>query len=428
MNKKITTLIFCSLLASLPGWAVAEEGHDHNDKHEPAHEQHAEEQSHDHASNEMGHDKEAMLDDFAGIDFEEENHEGHTDEKDSHDDHGEEATDVELNETQRRIVGIETMVVKQQTLGEAVTAPGEVVLNAYRTTKVTPRIPAQVMKRLVRLGDHVKKGEPLVTLSSVEMAEAQGALLETNIELSRVKRLGRKVVSERRFTSAQIAYQQAYAKVRAYGMTIAQIKSLLKQGDATKATGEFALLSFQNGTVISDEFIVGELIEPGTVLFEISDESLLWVEARLTPEAAANIAIGAAAKINVGGRWLTGTVAQASHILDAITRTLAMHVEVANPDDQIHPGEFVSVVIEGNRKQSGIVVPVEAVLRSADGDWQLFVESAPGRFEPKEVEVLHTVGDRMLIQGIAEGTTIVSKGAFFVQSEMAKGGFDPHNH
>ena len=51
-----------------------------------------------------------------------------------------------------------------------------------------------------------------------------------------------------------------------------------------------------------------------------------------------------------------------------------------------------------------------------------------GRFEPKEIDVLTTVGDQMLIQGIAEGTTVVGKGAFFVQSEMAKGGFDPHNH
>ncbi|VAX11495.1 Probable Co/Zn/Cd efflux system membrane fusion protein [hydrothermal vent metagenome] len=430
MHKRILSTVFCALLFTLPGWIGAAEDH-----------------GHDHADHDMDHDKEAELDDFSGIEFEEDEHEGehahdekedgHGDEDDGHGDHGdhgdhgthgEEASDAELNDTQRRMAGIETTVVKRQLLGEAVTAPGEVVLNAYRTTKVTPRIPAQVMKRLVRLGDQVKKGQPLVLLTSVEMAEAQGALLETNIELNRVKKLGRKVVSEKRFTSAQIIYQQAYAKVRAYGMTTVQIKRLLKHGDATKATGEFALLSFQDGTVISDKFIVGELIEPGTVLFEISDESLLWVEARLTPEAATNIAIGAAAKINVGGRWLTGKVAQASHILDEITRTLAMHVEVANPDDQIHPGEFVSVVIESNRKQSGIVVPVEAVLRSADGDWELFVESAPGRFEPKEVEVLRTVGDRMLIQGIAEGTTIVSKGAFFVQSEMAKGGFDPHNH
>ncbi len=430
MNKKITTLILCGLLVSLSGWTAAGEGHEHNGTDEPAQGEHSEEQD---------HDKVAELDDFSDIDFEEDEH-GHDekgDDHNGHDDHeghgghgghGEVATDAELNDTQRRMAGIETMVLRRQQLGEALTAPGEVVLNAYRTTRITPRIPAQVMKRLVRLGDHVKKGEPLVMLSSVEMAEAQGALLEADIELRRVKKLGRKVVSERRFTSAQIAYQQAYAKVRAYGMTISQIKRLLKQGDASKATGEFALLSFQDGTVINDTFVEGELIEPGRVLFEISDESLLWVEARLTPETASNIAIGAEAKVKVGERWLPGKVVQARHTLDPVTRTLAMHVEVANPDDQIHPGEFVSVVIEGNRKQSGIVVPVEAVLRSADGDWQLFVESAPGRFEPKEIEVLRTVGDRMLIQGIAEGTTIVSKGAFFVQSEMAKGGFDPHNH
>ncbi len=440
MNRKITTILLCGLLASLSGGAVAGEGHDHahNGREEMARSGPSEAQGHDHA----GHDEAAELDDFSDIDFEEEHvheenghddHGGH-DDHDGHGDHGghgghgEMATDAELNETQRRMAGIETMVVKQEQLGEAVTAPGEVVLNAYRTTKVTPRIPAQVMERLVRLGDHVKKGEPLVRLSSVEMAEAQGALLEANIEWKRVKRLGRKVVSERRYTSAQIAYQQAYAKVSAYGMTTAQIRRLLKQGDASKATGEFALLSFQDGTVISDDFIVGELIEPGTVLFEISDETLLWVEARLTPEAAARIAMGAGARVGIGERWLSGTVVQARHTLDEVTRTLALHVEVANPDDQIHPGEFVSVVIEGNRKQSGIIVPVEAVLRSADGDWQLFVESAPGRFEPQEVEVLRTVGDRMLIRGIDEGTTIVSKGAFFVQSEMAKGGFDPHNH
>ncbi|NOX75421.1 MAG: efflux RND transporter periplasmic adaptor subunit [Gammaproteobacteria bacterium] len=326
------------------------------------------------------------------------------------------------------MAGIETLVVTRQSLGEAIRAPGEVMLNAYRSTRVTPRIPAQVMKRHVFLGDRVKKGQALVTLSSVEMAEAQGALLETEVELRRVKKLGRKVVSERRYVAAQIAYQQAYAKVRAYGMTQKQIDALLKTGDAARATGEFRLLSFQDGTVISDDFVVGELVEPGHVLMQISDESLLWVAARLTPEESARVQLGASARVQVGQRWLNGTVAQARHTLDEATRTLAVHVEVANPDDSLHPGQFVSVIIEGKRKQEGIVVPLAAVMRAVDGDWQVFVESVPGRFEPKEVEVLQTVGDRMLIEGIPAGTTIVSKGAFFVQSEIAKGGFEVHNH
>ena len=183
-----------------------------------------------------------------------------------------------------------------------------------------------------------------------------------------------------------------------------------------------------DGTVISDDFVVGELVEPGHVLMEISDESVLWVEARLTPEDAGRIKLGAPARVQVGSRWISGKVVQARHTLDATTRTLAVHLEVANADDSLHPGEFVNVVIESDQQKSGIVVPVDAVLRSADGDWQVFVESAPGSFEPQEVVVLDSVGDLLLIDGISEGTTIVGKGAFFVQSEMAKGGFDPHNH
>jgi len=389
-----------------------------------------------HAHEAAGHDEDKHNDEH-GHDEEDQDEKGHGDA--GHDDEGEddghghggheEATsDAELDDKQRQMAGIETMVVKHQAMGAAITAPGEVVLNAYRTTKVTPRISAQVIKRHVQLGDHIKRGKALLTLSSVEMAEAQGALLGTKVELRRVKKLGRKVVSEKRYVAAQIAYQQAYAKVRAYGMTKAQIDALLKTGDATKATGQFALLASQSGTVISDKFIIGEIIEPGRVLFVISDESILWVDARVTPEDVADIKIGAATRVQVGKRWLTGKVIQARHTLDETTRTLGIRVEVANPNDALHPGQFVSVVIEGKHKQQGIVVPLGAVMRAADGDWQVFVESAPGRFEPKEVDVLQTVGGQMLIDGIAEGTTIVSKGAFFVQSEIAKGGFEIHNH
>ncbi len=388
----------------------------------------ADEDDHGHGAESHGHE-EAGHDESGDKDEHGETGHGHEEESGGHGGHDEEAaSDAELSEAQQHMAGIETLVVKRQSLGAAIAAPGEVMLNAYRTIKVTPRISAQVIKRHVRLGDHVTAGKALVTLSSVDMAEAQGALLSAKVELRRVKKLGRKVVSEKRYVAAEIAYQQAYAKVRAYGMTVAQTDALLKTGDASKATGQFALLSSQSGTVISDKFIVGEIIEPGRILFEISDESTLWVEARLTPEAATDVEIGAPARVQVGKRWLTGKVTQARHTLDETTRTLGVHVEVPNPDDAMHPGQFVSVVIEGKKKQQGIVVPLSAVVRSADGDWQLFVESAPGRFEPKEVEVLQTVGNQLLTQGIAEGATIVSKGAFFVQSEIAKGGFEVHNH
>jgi hypothetical protein len=75
-----------------------------------------------------------------------------------------------------------------------------------------------------------------------------------------------------------------------------------------------------------------------------------------------------------------------------------------------------------------ITVPAEAVLRSADGDWVVFVEEALGRFTPKEIEIVENLGNKVIIKGIDSGITIVSKGAFFVQSELAKSGFEIHNH
>ena len=105
-----------------------------------------------------------------------------------------------------------------------------------------------------------------------------------------------------------------------------------------------------------------------------------------------------------------------------------MRIEVENPGDRLHPGQFVQALLESSAHEAVLAVPLEAVMRSPDGDWQVFVEEAPGRFKPREVEVLRTVGERMVIEGLEEGTRIVTRGAFFVQSEIAKGGFEIHNH
>ena len=187
-----------------------------------------------------------------------------------HEGHDEEG--VRLSAAQREMAGIESEVLQPRSLVSGFRAPGEIQLNAYATSKVVPRVSAQVLERQARLGDSTVKGQVLVTLSSVEMAQAQGDLLVAEREWQRVRKLGRDVVSEQRYTEARIEREQARARVRAYGMTEEEIKQLLDSGKAERADGRFQLLAPQDGTVIRDDFIVGELVEPGRVLFEISDE------------------------------------------------------------------------------------------------------------------------------------------------------------
>lgn len=366
---------------------------------------------------------------------------GAAQEEKGHDDHGEEAGGhgeeagghdeegvVKISPLQMSTAGIVVEALLKKQLSAEVRAPGEVQLNAYSTVRVSPRITAQVISRQVRLGDSVTKGQALVTLSSVEMAEAQSNLLLAEREWSRVRKLGRKVVSDRRYTEANVKRQTAYAKVQAYGMTRKQADKLLK-GSAASADGTFQLLASQDGTVISDDFIEGQIVEPGKVLITLTDESTLWVESSLTPQQANSISNGASARIKSNNEWLTAKVTQLHHMLNEKTRTLAVRLEVPNKDDQLHPGQFVDAYIETNQSGEYMALPEASVLRSPDGDWQIMVEQdEAGEFKGVEVELIRVSNGMAIIEGIKPGTRVVTSGAFFVQSELAKSGFSIHNH
>jgi cobalt-zinc-cadmium efflux system membrane fusion protein len=335
---------------------------------------------------------------------------------------------VHLTPEQQEMAGVLVEVLQPRDIVNELRAPGEIQLNAYATTRVVPRIVAQVLERQARLGDSIEKGQALVTLTSVEMAQAQGDLQVAEREWQRVSKLGRDVVSEQRYTEARIAREQARARVSAYGMTEDEVKQLVASGKAELANGRFQLLAPQDGTVIRDDFIVGELVEPGRVLFEISDESVLWVEARLTPDEAVQIQVNAQATVMIDDRQLDGRVTQVHHALDENTRTLGVRIEVPNPDDRLHPGLFVEARIEGSSSEQVLAVPNDAVLRSPDGDWQVFVEHEPGEFEPREVEVVRTVAGFTVIEGLDPGIRIVTRGAFFLQSELTKSSFVDDDH
>ncbi len=393
MKYLIKYVVLIILLSTVPAWAVDE----HSEKNAKQH------------SDEHGKKKDTHSDENG------DNHEG-------------EESSVELTTAQLQAAGIVISELQPSEINNEIRAPGEVVFNSYRSKKITPRISAQVVQRHARLGEYVKQGQSLVTLSSVEMADAQSELLITDREWRRLKKLKRRVVSEKAYLAAQIAYQQATARALAFGMNKTQIKTFLKQDDASKAAGNFELYATQDGTVTRDDFTTGEIIEPGRVLFDIRDETSLWVEARLTPRDAHQISESALATIHLGNTVLNGRVTQIHHTLDESTRTLAVRIEVANTEDQLHPGLFVNARIKADSAHTALSVPANAVLRSPDGDWQIFIEEKPGHFKAKEVNVLNTVGDRTIIDGIKPGTRVVTQGAFFIQSEFAKSGFDIHNH
>ncbi len=340
-----------------------------------------------------------------------------------HDEHGGEEPGgaISMTRDERASAGITVEAVARRALSESLRVPGEVVSNAYRSARVTTRITAQVVARHVRLGDHVEAGRRLLTLSSVEMAEAQGALIVADREWQRVRSLGPDTVSARRYTEAQVARQQALGKVVAYGMTESQAVALMQSDDASLATGVFDLVAPQAGTVLRDDFIVGELIEPGRVLISISDESVVWVEAQAVPSALSEFDDDARARVSPDRIvWLEGTIIQRQHILDEATRTLGFRIEVENADDRLHPGQFVEVEIEINTSTPVLAVPSTAVTL-IDGAPAVFRFENGTEFHAEAIDAGPTVGDWTVVRGgLSAGDEVAVGGVFHLKSLLLK--------
>jgi membrane fusion protein, heavy metal efflux system len=416
MNTKtfFMLLLLGSSLTHLPMAVAADEHSDelgHKDEIQKSYE------SHD------GHDEDAPK----------ESHESHDDHdedasKESHDEHDEEGV-TKLGAEQIQAAGIVVKQIQLETIRSVIKAPGEVRFNSYKTASITPRISAQVIDRHVMLGEVVKKGQPVITLSSVEMAEAQGDLLVVDREWKRVKKLGKKVVSERRYTEAKVKWELSKARVKAYGMTTEQIESLIASEDFSRANGRFELVATSDGTILKENYILGQLAEPGQELIRITDEASLWVVANVSPALAHDIKVGNSASVTFNARVFPAKVAQINHSLDEITRTTGIRLLVENRNDALHPGLFVNTQIETSNHTKALAVPEAAVLRSPDGDWQVLVEQdEAGEFKGVEIKLLRVSDGKAIIEGIKPGTSVVVEGAFFVQSELAKSGFEIHNH
>src|SRR3546814_1425211 len=90
-----------------------------------------------------------------------------------------------------KAAGIRLQTLQPSSLSEELRAPGEVLDNAYGTTLITPRVEALIVRRHARLGEEVPDGAPLVTLSSVDVADAQAELRRSEEHTSELPSLMR---------------------------------------------------------------------------------------------------------------------------------------------------------------------------------------------------------------------------------------------
>ncbi|MGH8076526.1 MAG: efflux RND transporter periplasmic adaptor subunit [Lysobacter sp.] len=339
--------------------------------------------------------------------------------EDAESEHGEEAEGegpaaVTMDAAALKAAGIRLQALIPSAPGEQLRAPGEVLDNAYGTTLITPRVAALVVRRHVKLGDEVRGGAPLVTLASVEVSDAQAELRIAEQEWRRVSALGREAVAGRRINEAKIAVDRARAKAQAYGLP----------GTASgSVNGQFTLTAPHAGRITEDDFVAGERIEPGKPLFRLVDESIVWVDAKLPSGVVPRLTAGSPATIVTNGQRIAGKVLRAAHRTSEATRSAVVRIEVPNPDDRLHGGDFVDVYLDadaGTGSAQQLAVPTTALMQLA-GDTVVFRRNPAGALEPVPVRTGEVIGEQTVIsEGLKAGDTVVVEGAFAVKAQMLK--------
>ena len=195
-----------------------------------------------------------------------------------------------------------------------------------------------------------------------------------------------------------------------------------------------AVTSPINGSVIERAATQGEVVSPEKPLFIVADLSKLWVIidiyekdlGRITPGTAVTVSTTAYAE-----KSFPGFISYLSEVMDEKTQTVKARVEVENANRLLKPGMFATVTIQakGVQAEKAIMVPEEAVFLD-DSKNYVFIQTAPEKFEMREVSVGRTLGNRLeVIRGLEKGEPVAVKGAFILKSELKKGELvDEHGH
>jgi len=429
MNNTMKILFVGIFFAGMNSPLMAEAGHEHGgSSHEqPVEKKHKEDDHKEDGHDEGGHDEGGH--DEGGHDEGGHDEGGHKEEGHAHGGESDEEG-ITIADNKMMLGNITVKILNPRSFNQRIYAPAELKANGYTSFVVSPRVDSVVLRRHVALGDHVAKGDALVTLFSQEVAEAQTTYRLSNSEWQRTQKLGRKTIGEKRFVSAQIDYDAAYGRLFAYGLSTQAIESLtsLSTLQRQQLLGEYTLVAATKGVVLDDEFHQGQSLSAGEALMALTDESSLWVEARLTPSAQLNLPAGMLAEVKIGDETFGAKVVQAGHTIDPETRTRTVRLVIENTKHELHPGMFAEAYFIFNTEKPVLAVPETALMRGNDGDWTVFVETESNQFVAQEVELGRFLGKWREISGIKAGSRIVMTGAFFVASEIAKGGFDPHNH
>jgi len=260
-----------------------------------------------------------------------------------------------------------------------------------RQTDIAPKIQGRIIKLYKDEGDRVKSAELLCELDSEQLTaryknaqeSAQSAFYALNVAEANLKKalasyerakndferysslLKEELVSKSEFDRIKMQYQSAHAEVDSARESISQVQANYKASMArlneTKADlMETKIYAPADGIILSRPVEVGEVVNPGTVLYVMVDLNKLYVKVYVPEPDIGKIKVGMPARVYIDAypeRFFNGKVTKVYEQAEFTPKNVetkqervklvfGVEVSVENPEGLLKPGMPADVVIK----------------------------------------------------------------------------------
>lgn len=320
---------------------------------------------------------------------------------------------VTLSPTQQVMANVATVAAKQTTLNKEINAVGIVQFDQSRQAKVTAWVAGRIDKLNVNtVGSYVSKGKPVAEVYSPDLVSTQQEYLLAVKSRDQLKNSPIPSISQ----NGEGLVASARQRLTLFGVKEHQIAELENAGKPIIRLPIYTPLS---GTVIEKMVQLGQYVNTGDVLFNIADLSRVWVEIDVFENEVPYIRVGQQVEIRSSADHNVASNGRISFVYpfhDPKTHTVKARVELANPGQRLKPDMFVNAIIRVPLVK-GIVVPVTAVIDTGKRQ-VVWVETSPGMFEPRDVQVGERVDEKaQILSGLKAGDMVAVSGGYMIDSE-----------
>ncbi len=325
-------------------------------------------------------------------------------------------------------------------VGVVTAAPGDVGLitelpgrlEASRVAQVRARAAGILQQRLFREGSDVKAGQPLFTIDSAPyraslqsaqagLAKAEANLASTTAQAERYKPLVEaNAVSKQEYANAVAAQKQAEADIATGKAAVDTARINLGYASVTSPiSGRIGRALVTEGALVGQgeatQLAVVQQIDPMYVNFTQSASDVLKLrramEAGQFKRASGSQAASVRVVLEDGTEYaIPGKLLFSDLTVDSTTGQITLRAEVPNPNGLLLPGLYVRVRLEQAQATNAILVPQQAVTRTAQGDSVMIVD-AEGKVSPRKIKIGSAKGTNwVVLDGVKAGEQVMVDG------------------